>query len=615
MNMSKPSVWNGRNEKILGTSGTVVTNDAQPTSSVEDPKPSAPSSEKKSKKAIGPVAPAPSKNVWNGRHDKIKEIRDPEAKAESEDATPKEESNNNSSNIRLSITSKHEIKEGHQGKEDESTNSTAGSSTTNIGEDPAEYDSKIDQSSGTKVATSVAGVANEAGQSSRRNRASSDLNGSTRRSHSGGHKNGKGNRLENGIGHNKYNRSGNGASNGRRRGHNGEKPKLSYFMKGIGNSGPNHSFTQSPPPVYSNNPYTTKGKPSPSGPNRFRPARVFDPLKARAIALSKEAQDREDRSKFVSPVDGSEERTFFSIDVECIATGYGSCARGINDGCGNEGRNGADVPPTQFNDRSQRYPGRVAMVDSDGNLVTDIIIRPPHDGKGVVSYLTALTGLNEEICLGPDAKPLSEALKIIREALPNDAVLVGQSIDHDIAWLGLTAGKDFAYSVDIAEIFRQRTPKVLHEASAALKKMEESGDTRHVPMGEAGGVPGGEKAVAASSMDMSSDEYLGFATKYRSFSLRHVCVNLLGEDIQSGVHNPITDAKYSLILFHKYRNSSVTQLRIVRDALHRAPITPGFVAENSPVIDGVCVSSAAYRYKRAARTIWRWYSGKKSACC
>jgi len=70
----------------------------------------------------------------------------------------------------------------------------------------------------------------------------------------------------------------------------------------------------------------------------------------------------------------------------------------------------------------------------------------------------------------------------------------------------------------------------------------------------------------------------------------------------------VTDARYSLMLFHKYRNSSPTQLRIVRDGLHRAPITPGFAAEKTPVIDGVCVSAAGYQYKRAARTIWRWYS-------
>jgi hypothetical protein len=344
--------------------------------------------------------------------------------------------------------------------------------------------------------------------------------------------------------------------------------------------------------------------------------RVFDPYKARAIQLAKEAQDAEDRSSFASSsttkkisneVEGisdvSEEKKteeiedppFFSIDVECVATGYGSCARGINDGCGNEGRNKDGVPPFQFNDRSHRYPGRVAMLDSDGNILADIIIRPPKDGAGVLSYLTPLTGLTAEICLGEDAILLEEAVDVVKAALPKNGVIVGQAIDHDVEWLGLIAGKDFDRTVDISEIFRQRMPCILNEAVNAIKEKEE----------------GGETTIDGSEEDKSSDKYLGFATRYRHFSLRHVCLNLLGEDIQSGIHDPIIDAKYSLLLFHKYRNSSVTQLRIVRDGLHRAPITPGFAAEKTPVIEGVCVSRAGYPYKRAARKIWRWYSATR----
>ena len=344
-------------------------------------------------------------------------------------------------------------------------------------------------------------------------------------------------------------------------------------------------------------PYNPRGK------------RTFDPHKARAIQLVKQAQDQEDRSRFASSVkiipsgdedkkeedDVQEELPIFSIDVECIATGYGSCARGINDGCGNEGQSKEGIPAGQYNERSHRYPGRVAMVDSEGNLVTDVVIRPPQDGKGVISYLTPLTGLTKEICMGDDAKSLEEAMDTIKGLLPKNAILVGQAIDHDVEWLGLTPGKDFDRMVDISVIFRQRMPGVLAQAAEVLKEKEAD-----------------ELDDLESSSDPSSDEYLGFATRYRHFSLRHVCLNLLGTDIQSGVHDPIDDAKYSLTLFHKYRNSSVTQLRIVRDGLHRAPITPGFAAENTPVVDGVCVSAAGYRYKFAARKIWRWYSGKKT---
>jgi hypothetical protein len=346
------------------------------------------------------------------------------------------------------------------------------------------------------------------------------------------------------------------------------------------------------------------GAPSSMPYNRLGSGRVFDPLKAKAIQLAKDAQDKEDRSIFASPFaslhqevakepTGVIDPPLFSIDVECIATGYGSCAKGINDGCGNEGKNREGVPTTQYNDLSHRYPGRVAVVDSNGTLLADIIIRPPKNGKGVVSYLTALTGLTEEMCLGSEAKLLEEAVATIKSLLPKNGVLVGQSIDHDVEWLGLTPGKDFERMVDLSVIFRQRMPAVLAQASALLKA------------GESGNVVGNKAA------DPSSDEYLGFETRYRYFSLRHVCLNLLGKDIQSGVHDPVVDAQYSLNLFHKYRNSSVTQLRIVRDGLHRAPVTPGFAAEKTPVLDGVCVSAAGYSYKRAGRKIWRWYSGKK----
>ena len=359
----------------------------------------------------------------------------------------------------------------------------------------------------------------------------------------------------------------------------------------------------------------------------FVPAakRTFDPYKAKAIQLAKEAQDHEDRSTYfglvavsnnnedekkveteegkivvadeeevVVPNNNIVDPPFFSIDVECIATGYGSCARGINDGCGNAGRHDMDVPPTQYNEYSHRYPGRVALVDNDGNVLANIVIRPPNDGAGVTSYLTELTGLTSEICLSPDAVPLDDAIRAIKTLLPSNGVIVGQAIGHDVTWLGLSPGKDFDRTVDICDIFRQRLPAVLTEAGDIVKKRSESGNDNDGRL--------------LSLLDKSSDDYLGFKTRYRHFSLRHVCLNLLGTDIQGGVHDPVTDARYSLMLFHKYRHSSPTELRIVRDGLHRAPVTPGFAAEKTPVIDGVCVSALGYNYKRAARKIWRWYT-------
>lgn len=43
--------------------------------------------------------------------------------------------------------------------------------------------------------------------------------------------------------------------------------------------------------------------------------------------------------------------------------------------------------------------------------------------------------------------PLEQAVSIVREKLPRDAVLVGQSVHGDIGWLGLKEGSDFAKSI------------------------------------------------------------------------------------------------------------------------------------------------------------------------
>lgn len=450
-----------------------------------------------------------------------------------------------------------------------------------------------------------------------------------------GNHNNNNNNSNNPSGKQQFRQNGNGNNSGNKKKSAVPTVLCTFFAQGKCNRGTSCTFLHDPSQVQARPIAPPKqqkqqqggGKKSSTSPSSkmnvsattFVPTkRVFDPFKAQAIKLAKEAQDQEDRSRFVSTAkritaagvgeekkadedsnnnNNVDEPPFFSIDVECIATGYGSCANGINDGCGNEGQNKEGVPSSQYNDRSNRYPGRVAMVDSEGNVLADIIIRPPNDGAGVTSYLTPLTGLTADNCLGSDAKSLEDAVATIKSLLPKNGILVGQAIDHDVEWLGLTpGGVDFDRMVDISDIFRQRMPSILNEAAAVLKKKEEEGSSI------------AQQSTSSSVEDKSSDDYLGFATRYRHFSLRHVCLNLLDEDIQSGEHNPITDAKYSLLLFHKYRNSSVTQLRIVRDGLHRAPITLGFAAEKTSVIDGVCVSKMGYHHKRAGRKIWRWYS-------
>jgi DNA polymerase III epsilon subunit-like protein len=69
--------------------------------------------------------------------------------------------------------------------------------------------------------------------------------------------------------------------------------------------------------------------------------------------------------------------------------------------------------------------------------------------KPVVSYLTALTGLTQEII---DSKGVSlpDAVQQLRSCLPRDAVLVGQNILQDVQWLGLKEGTDFKSCLDLA---------------------------------------------------------------------------------------------------------------------------------------------------------------------
>eukprot|EP00978_Attheya_sp_CCMP212_P039572 scaffold207149_cov53-Attheya_sp.AAC.1 len=120
-------------------------------------------------------------------------------------------------------------------------------------------------------------------------------------------------------------------------------------------------------------------------------------------------------------------------------------------------------------------------------------------------------------------------------------------------------------------------------------------------------------AIGHSSGDLNEkgDDEIGFPTRYRMFSLRHCCIHLLGVDMQSDVHDPVDDARYSLQLFHKYRHAPAPMLRAIRDSLHRAPATPSFSTE-TPVIDGVCLGPNSYRFKHAARFIWASWTHHKT---
>ncbi|CAD7701810.1 unnamed protein product [Ostreobium quekettii] len=114
---------------------------------------------------------------------------------------------------------------------------------------------------------------------------------------------------------------------------------------------------------------------------------------------------------------------YFSIDVECVATGTDHNARGV---------------------------GQISLVDEYERVLLNIYVKPE---APVASYLSPLTGLSREV-LEKHGVPLATAMQYLRSYLPPYAVLVGQSIGKDVGWLSLREGVDFESMVDLAGLYR-----------------------------------------------------------------------------------------------------------------------------------------------------------------
>eukprot|EP00210_Caulerpa_lentillifera_P007334 g7010.t1 len=114
---------------------------------------------------------------------------------------------------------------------------------------------------------------------------------------------------------------------------------------------------------------------------------------------------------------------YFSVDVECVATGYDHNARAI---------------------------GQIALVDEYERILLDLYVKP---SLPVVSYLTPLTGIVKET-LDTYGVSLEFALDMLRRYLPKDGILVGQNIGKDVAWLQLKEGIDFQSMIDLAGLYK-----------------------------------------------------------------------------------------------------------------------------------------------------------------
>lgn len=119
------------------------------------------------------------------------------------------------------------------------------------------------------------------------------------------------------------------------------------------------------------------------------------------------------------------EGPFYSIDVECVATGT---------------------------DHNSRKVAQISLVDQYENVLLNLYVKPD---VPVVSYLTPLTGLTQEM-LEQHGQSQATAVELLKAALPKNATLVGHGIRNDVQWLGLQEGTDFASMLDLAGLYRVR---------------------------------------------------------------------------------------------------------------------------------------------------------------
>lgn len=161
---------------------------------------------------------------------------------------------------------------------------------------------------------------------------------------------------------------------------------------------------------------------------------------------------------------------YYSIDVECVATGTGeSACAGREEPWLRRRRSrrhclppalpaaysAAVAPLPRSADHNARSVAQISLVDEYERVLCNLYVRPE---AAVVSYLTPLTGLTPEL-LERHGMPLEQAVGVLTQALPASAVLVGQNIAKDVQWLGLKEGQHYLQMMDLTGLFRVWNPK------------------------------------------------------------------------------------------------------------------------------------------------------------
>lgn len=183
-----------------------------------------------------------------------------------------------------------------------------------------------------------------------------------------------------------------------------------------------------------------------------------------------------------------------------------------------------------------RAVAQIGLVDAWERPLLNLVVKPD---QPVVSHLSPLTGLSAEI-LEQYGMHFTQAMQMLRQCLPKEAVLVGQSIHTDVKWLGLQEGVDFQGMIDLSGIWRV------------------------------------------------------WNTKYNSwsvFSQDHCLAALLGIKV-GDAHDALGDALKSIRLFNFYRQlqDQPHEIEKAKESLLKFEPEPSF-AKKHPVFDGVCMGN------------------------
>jgi len=268
--------------------------------------------------------------------------------------------------------------------------------------------------------------------------------------------------------------------------------------------------------------------------------------------------------------------TYFSIDVECVATG---------------------------NEHNARDVAQIALVDQFERCLLNVYVKPP-EGKKVHSYLTPLTGITEDV-LSAHGVPLEDAMQHVRAALPPHAVLVGQNIAKDVEWLRLEEGKDFTSLVDLAGLWYVSSlsptfpPSPLDTSLSPrfclFARRSMRGQPRWIL---ALGLVFSFFLTGTHTCGFDSTVWRVWNPQYKSwsvFSQDHLVKTLLGSDVGEQ-HNAALDALKSIRLFNYFnylqsgQGGGEAALDAVKQKLLESPPEPSFAKKN-PSWEGVCMGN------------------------